>query len=634
MAGVDINTLTVEQYLSLSRENQAPGVVKPEIGGNVNFEIKSQFMRELRVSKDAFMLLVFPFTLTGSAKRWVDRLASGTINTWDILKKAFIQRYCPPSMTANQLEDIYNFKQEGDESLYQVWERYNDLLYKCPTHDINSHQKVNIFYKGLSTMNRQLLDSRGPIPGMRPAEALIAIQTMADHSQKWHDGTTSRNIRSSSSKDGLAALVNKMDLKFAKDLTSTRSVPSTRKLNKWERSDMGNLDEQRLLTRIMVEDKPWPKQVITLAKEAVTKIDNNEDCKAIFTNDGAPLYTPFYYSPEEIEYILANSGFSDDDELNNVTSIPDEDLKQTSPKQITTHYVEPYIPSIPFPRRLEQHVKEVLIHKTMEILKKIKSHRPFLKEIRQSDEYPKFMKDMKDPGSFILPCSIGRLDFNNALADLGASISIMPFSIYKRLGFEKYGHRATHQTKSVTEEVYAIMQFDVIGKVRTIMTAEVDETMKKIILTEHWRKQFRVDYDESNDFYDPDRCGESRNNEIRERVINNLHDEWFKGTSDDEDDIEGIIDYLEPTSYDGFIDLDEEEYNKRRCRLLGMPYIAPLPLIIEQVEITRYSLGPGEVYTKVEVLNMEELPRTRNNIATIRSYIMDEVYESYVDDVT
>ncbi|GJV75984.1 cysteine-rich receptor-like protein kinase [Tanacetum coccineum] len=85
------------------------------------------------------------FTQTHSrsaAKRWVDRLASGTINTWDLLKKAFIQRYCPPFMTAKQLEDIHNFKQEGDESLYQAWERYNDLLYKCPTHDINSHQKV------------------------------------------------------------------------------------------------------------------------------------------------------------------------------------------------------------------------------------------------------------------------------------------------------------------------------------------------------------------------------------------------------------------------------------------------------------------------------------------------------------
>ncbi|GKC28138.1 hypothetical protein Tco_1035432 [Tanacetum coccineum] len=46
---------------------------------------------------------------------------------------------------------------------------------------------------------------------MTPAQALTAIQTMADHSQKWHDGMTSRSIRSSSSNDRLAALVNKLD---------------------------------------------------------------------------------------------------------------------------------------------------------------------------------------------------------------------------------------------------------------------------------------------------------------------------------------------------------------------------------------------------------------------------------------
>ncbi|GKG07773.1 hypothetical protein Tco_0330742 [Tanacetum coccineum] len=34
---------------------------------------------------------------------------------------------------------------------------------------------------------------------------------MADHSQKWHDGTTSKNIGSSSSNDRLATLVNKLD---------------------------------------------------------------------------------------------------------------------------------------------------------------------------------------------------------------------------------------------------------------------------------------------------------------------------------------------------------------------------------------------------------------------------------------
>ncbi|GKC24701.1 zinc knuckle CX2CX4HX4C containing protein [Tanacetum coccineum] len=42
----------------------------------------------------------------------------------------------------------------------------------------------------------------------------------------------------------------------------------------------------------------------------------------------------------------------------------------------------------------------------------------------------------KDPGSFVLPCIIGNTTVSNALADLGASISIMPFSMFKRLGLE------------------------------------------------------------------------------------------------------------------------------------------------------------------------------------------------------
>ncbi|GJT77543.1 hypothetical protein Tco_1044268 [Tanacetum coccineum] len=40
----------------------------------------------------------------------------------------------------------------------------------------------------------------------------------------------------------------------------------------------------------------------------------------------------------------------------------------------------------------------------------------------------------KDPGSFILPCIIGNTTVSNALTNLGASISVMPFFMFKRLG--------------------------------------------------------------------------------------------------------------------------------------------------------------------------------------------------------
>ncbi|GJW87374.1 DNA-directed DNA polymerase [Tanacetum coccineum] len=46
----------------------------------------------------------------------------------------------------------------------------------------------------------------------------------------------------------------------------------------------------------------------------------------------------------------------------------------------------------------------------------------------------------KDPGSFTIPCNIGHLHINNALADLGASISLMPYTMYEKLGDESGIH--------------------------------------------------------------------------------------------------------------------------------------------------------------------------------------------------
>ncbi|XP_013624745.1 PREDICTED: uncharacterized protein LOC106330899 [Brassica oleracea var. oleracea] len=47
-------------------------------------------------------------------------------------------------------------------------------------------------------------------------------------------------------------------------------------------------------------------------------------------------------------------------------------------------------------------------------------------------------KKLEDPGSFTLPCTIGQLAFEKCLCDLGASVSLMPLSIAKRLGFTQY----------------------------------------------------------------------------------------------------------------------------------------------------------------------------------------------------
>ncbi|GJR10586.1 retrovirus-related pol polyprotein from transposon TNT 1-94 [Tanacetum coccineum] len=127
----------------------------------------------------------------------------------------------------------------------------------------------------------------------------------------------------------------------------------------------------------------------------------------------------------------------------------------------------------------------------------------------------------------------------------------------------------------------------------------------------------------TEDQEDPKKCGETMIRAIIGEMVNKLPEEWFSGVSEDKDDLEGIIDYLEPTLYDGFIDPDDEAYKQRRNKLLGMPYTEPPPILKEEAKITRYNLRAGEVFTKTKILNIKEFPRTTPNTADIRAEIIN-----------
>nr|GEV20508.1 hypothetical protein [Tanacetum cinerariifolium] len=65
-------------------------------------------------------------------------------------------------------------------------------------------QEVVLFYNGLDVPTRQILDSRGAIPSNTTADAKVAIQKMAEYSQKWHNGTS--RTKSTETSNGLAAI--------------------------------------------------------------------------------------------------------------------------------------------------------------------------------------------------------------------------------------------------------------------------------------------------------------------------------------------------------------------------------------------------------------------------------------------
>ncbi|GKC84147.1 hypothetical protein Tco_1139864 [Tanacetum coccineum] len=203
---------TKEEYMSKTRADYGSGVARPKIEDSDNFELKGQFLKELRtntfsgtdhkdanehiekvlkivdlfhipnITIDQVILRAFHMSLTGAASRWIRNKPSRLITTWEDLKIKFLSKYCPPARTAKKMEEINNFQQEPDENLYQAWDIFKEILMKCPQHYLTEMQEVVLFYNRLDVPTRQILDSRGAIPSKTIADAKVAIQEMAEYS--------------------------------------------------------------------------------------------------------------------------------------------------------------------------------------------------------------------------------------------------------------------------------------------------------------------------------------------------------------------------------------------------------------------------------------------------------------------
>ncbi|XP_070046522.1 uncharacterized protein [Nicotiana tomentosiformis] len=120
-------------------------------------------------------------------------------------------------------------------------------------------------------------------------------------------------------------------------------------------------------------------------------------------------------------------------------------------------------PPPPYPQRLAKQNNENQFKKFIEMMKSLSINVPLVKALKQMPGYAKFMKDLvtkkrsmncetikmthqvsaimhsmdpkhEDLGAFTIPCTIGSADFSKALCDLGASINLMPYSVFKTLG--------------------------------------------------------------------------------------------------------------------------------------------------------------------------------------------------------
>ncbi|GJR40358.1 retrovirus-related pol polyprotein from transposon TNT 1-94 [Tanacetum coccineum] len=139
---------TMELYMSKTRADYGSGIARPKIDEKDSFELKGQFLKELRdntysgsdhedvnehiekvleivdlfhipnITQDQVMFRAFPMSLTRATSHWLRIKPSGSITTWEDLKTKFLRKYCLPARTAKKMEEINNFQQEPDETLY------------------------------------------------------------------------------------------------------------------------------------------------------------------------------------------------------------------------------------------------------------------------------------------------------------------------------------------------------------------------------------------------------------------------------------------------------------------------------------------------------------------------------------
>ncbi|GJU38387.1 reverse transcriptase domain-containing protein [Tanacetum coccineum] len=116
-------------------------------------------MRFPDVPSTSIKLMLFPFSLEGSARIWLEKEPPRSILTWDDLVSKFINQFFPPSKTTNLRNEITRFQQRFDESFYEAWDRFNDLLRACPHHGFSELHQLDTFYNALNVNDQDSLNS-------------------------------------------------------------------------------------------------------------------------------------------------------------------------------------------------------------------------------------------------------------------------------------------------------------------------------------------------------------------------------------------------------------------------------------------------------------------------------------------
>nr|GEW61926.1 reverse transcriptase domain-containing protein [Tanacetum cinerariifolium] len=136
-------------------------------------------MRYPSVPNTSIKLMLFPFSIEGAARIWLEKEPPRSILTWEDLVSKFINQFFPPSKMTNICNEITNFQQRFDESFCEAWDQFKDLLRACPHHGFTELHQLDTFYNAINPIDQDSLNSAagGNFLDKMPRDCLRIIES-------------------------------------------------------------------------------------------------------------------------------------------------------------------------------------------------------------------------------------------------------------------------------------------------------------------------------------------------------------------------------------------------------------------------------------------------------------------------
>ena len=85
------------------------------------------------VDPEVYRLMLFPFAVRDRSRIWSDSQPKESLNSWEKLVNTFLAKFFLPQKLSKLRVEVQTFRQKEGESLYEAWERYKQLIRRCPS---------------------------------------------------------------------------------------------------------------------------------------------------------------------------------------------------------------------------------------------------------------------------------------------------------------------------------------------------------------------------------------------------------------------------------------------------------------------------------------------------------------------